>query len=153
MEKIKILLLNPNVWWNLANEDKFILSVSRKRAIKTMANQKSKQNKRAKQSKKKSSSTKNRSKLVFVPLQRIRRHLIEHNYAHRIARNAPIALSAVLEYLTTELLTLAAQFAMESKSNRIRPRHILLAVRHDSEFNELLQHQTIANGGVLPTVK
>lgn len=117
-----------------------------------MANEKSKQKRGAKKYGKKSSSKK-RSKLVFVPIQRVRRHLIEYNYANRIAKHAPIALIAVLEYLTTELLTLAAQIATKSKSNRIKPRHIQLAVRLDSEFNELLQWTTIADGGVLPTVK
>lgn len=119
-----------------------------------MANKKSKKNKGAKKSKKKSSSSsKKRSKMLFVPVKRVRRHLIEHNYANRISRKAPIALIAVLEYLTTDLLTLTGKIAMESKSNRIKPRHILLAVRHDSEFDALLQHETIADGGVLPTVK
>lgn len=106
-----------------------------------------------KKSKQKKSSSKHRSKLVFVPVQRVRRHLIEHNYANRIARNAPIALIAVLEYLTTELLTIAGQIAMKSKSKRIKPRHIQLAIRLDSEFDQLLQWTTIADGGVLPTVK
>lgn len=98
-------------------------------------------------------SSKKRSKLVFVPIQRVRRHLLEHNYANRIARNAPIALIAVLEYLTRELLALAGQIAIKSKSKRINPRHIQLAIRLDSEFDQLLQWTTIADGGVLPTVK
>lgn len=113
-----------------------------------MANEKSKQKNGVKKS-----SPKKRSKLVFVPVQRVRRHLIEHNYANRISRNTPIALIAILEYLTTELLTLAGQIATKSKSNRIRPRHIQLAIRLDSEFDQLLQWATIADGGVLPTVK
>lgn len=94
-----------------------------------------------------------KERLLFVPIQRVRRHLIEHNFANRIARDTPIALIAVLEYLTTELLTLAAKIAIKSKANRITPRHIQLAIRLDSEFDELLQWTTIADGGVLPTVK
>lgn len=113
-----------------------------------MADKKSKQKKDGKKSK-----PKNRSKLVFVPVRRVRRHLIEHNYANRISKHAPIALIAVLEYLTSELLKLAGQIATKSKSNRIKPRHIQLAVRLDSEFDRLLQWTTIADGGVLPTVK
>lgn len=109
-----------------------------------MANNKSNQKK---------SSPKKRSKLLFVPVQKVRRHLIEHNYANRIARNAPIALIAVMEYLTTELLTLAGKIAMKSKLKRIKPRHIQLAIRLDSEFKKLLKWATIADGGVLPTVK
>lgn len=118
-----------------------------------MANEKSKQKKGVKKHGKKSSPPKKRSRLLFIPIQRVRRHLIEHNYANRIARDAPIALIAVLEYLTTDLLRQAANIAIKSKSNRIRPRHIQLAIRLDKDFDQLLQWTTIADGGVLPTVK
>lgn len=117
-----------------------------------MANKKSKQKKSGKEDKTKKSASKKRPKLVFVPIQRVRRQLIEHNYANRIGRRATGALCAILEYLTTELITLTGKIATESKTNRIRPRHIQLAARYDSEFDSLLQWATIADGGVLPTV-
>lgn len=116
-----------------------------------MANKKSRQKKSKKNVRNHGKNSSQR--LTFVPIQRVRRHLIEHNFASRISRDTPIALIAVLEYLTTEMLSLAAKMAIKSQTNRITPRHIQLAVRLDKEFNQLLQWTTIADGGVVPTVK
>ncbi|KAL9677239.1 hypothetical protein QQ045_005467 [Rhodiola kirilowii] len=41
---------------------------------------------------------------------------------------------------------------LETKKNRIVPRHIQLAVRNDEELSKLLGNVTIANGGVLPNI-
>ena len=39
-----------------------------------------------------------------------------------------------------------------TKSARIVPRHITLAVKNDEELNKLLGNVTIAGGGVLPNI-
>lgn len=62
-------------------------------------------------------------------------------------------LAAVLEYLTAELMELAGNAARDNRRMRIIPRHLQLAVRNDEELNELLQHVTFAEGGVLPNIQ
>ncbi len=61
--------------------------------------------------------------------------------------------AGVLEYLTAELLELAGNCARDNKRARIIPRHLLLAIKMDEELNRLLQHVTIAQGGVLPMIQ
>ena len=46
-------------------------------------------------------------------------------------------MSAVLEYLTAEVLELAGDVAKSGKKARIAPRHIMLAIRHDEEVRTL----------------
>ena len=50
---------------------------------------------------------------------------------------APIYMSAVLEYLTAEVLELAGNFAQSEKKARLTPRHIMLAIRNDEEVGTL----------------
>ena len=67
--------------------------------------------------------------------------------------SAPVYVAAVLEYLTAEILELAAKAAADNKRQRIVPRHIMLAVRNDEELNALLGSAVISGGGVLPCIQ
>ena len=78
---------------------------------------------------------------------------VSGNYAERVGGGAPVYLAAVLEYLTAEVLELAGNAARDNKKSRIIPRHLQLAVRNDEELNQLLQHVTFAEGGVLPNIQ
>jgi histone H2A len=64
----------------------------------------------------------------------------------------PVYLTAVLEYLYSEILELAGNAARDNKKSRITPRHITLAAKNDEELNKLLGNVTIAAGGVLPNI-
>jgi histone H2A len=64
----------------------------------------------------------------------------------------PVYLTAVLEYLYSEILELAGNAARDNKKSRITPRHITLAAKNDEELNKLLGNVTIAAGGVLPSI-
>ena len=66
---------------------------------------------------------------------------------------ASIYLTAVIEYLTAELLELAGNAARDNKKGRIIPRHVQLAVRNDEELSKMLGDVTIAQGGVLPHIQ
>ncbi|CAL1615119.1 unnamed protein product [Knipowitschia caucasica] len=101
----------------------------------------------------KAKSRSSRAGLQF-PVGRVHRLLRKGNYAQRVGAGAPVYLAAVLEYLTAEILELAAHnAARDNKKTRIIPRHLQLAVRNDEELNKLLGGVTIAQGGVLPNIQ
>ena len=100
---------------------------------------------------KKSQTRSSKAGLQF-PVGRIGRYLKKGKYATRVGSGAPVYLSAILEYLTAEILELAGNAARDNKKNRIIPRHIQLAVRNDEELNKLFGGVTIASGGVLPNI-
>lgn len=90
-----------------------------------------------------------RAGLVF-PVGRIARYLKKGKYADRIASGAPVYLTAVLEYLTAEVLELAGNAARDLNKKRIIPHHLQLAVRNDGELSKLLANVTISSAGVVP---
>ncbi|TVU24476.1 hypothetical protein EJB05_26917, partial [Eragrostis curvula] len=51
-----------------------------------------------------------------------------------------------------QMMELAGNAAKDNKKTRIRPRHILLAIRNDEELRKLLAGVTIAHGGVVPNI-
>eukprot|EP01133_Synstelium_polycarpum_P017482 gene17482-20858_t len=95
-------------------------------------------------------SRSNRAAIIF-PVSRIERLLRDGRYAPRVESLAPVYLAAVLEYLVIEILELAHNMCSQQKKTRITPQHINWAVGNDQELNQLFQHVTIANGGVVPT--
>ncbi|NXM11766.1 H2AX protein, partial [Ploceus nigricollis] len=86
------------------------------------------------------------------PVGRVHRLLQRGKYADRIGSGAAIYLAAVMEYVTAEVLELAASTAHENRKTRILPRHIQLAVRNDDELNKLFACVTIPQGGVMPNI-
>lgn len=61
-------------------------------------------------------------------------------------------MAGVVEYLIAEIMEIAGEVAKDHKRKRITPRHIMLAVSMDEEFDKLFAHTTIASGGVLPKI-
>ncbi|XP_077386722.1 histone H2A-like [Festucalex cinctus] len=102
----------------------------------------------------KSISTVSRSERagVIFPVSRIHRFLKKGNYAKRLGNGAAVYLAGVLEYLSAEILELAANACQANKKRRISPRHILLAVKNDEELSQLLAGVTFAEGGVIPNI-
>eukprot|EP00413_Alexandrium_margalefii_P041881 CAMPEP_0204581582 /NCGR_PEP_ID=MMETSP0661-20131031/44730_1 /ASSEMBLY_ACC=CAM_ASM_000606 /TAXON_ID=109239 /ORGANISM="Alexandrium margalefi, Strain AMGDE01CS-322" /LENGTH=196 /DNA_ID=CAMNT_0051590791 /DNA_START=83 /DNA_END=673 /DNA_ORIENTATION=- len=92
-----------------------------------------------------------RSGLVF-PVHRIARSLKKGGYAKRLAVGGSVFMTAVMEYLTAEILELAGNTAKEQRKMRIIPRHIQLAIRNDEELNKYMSNVTITGGGVLPNI-
>ncbi|KAI6204938.1 Histone H2A [Aphelenchoides besseyi] len=102
---------------------------------------------------------------IQFPVGRFRRKLKNGKYAERIATGAAIFMAAAIEYLVAEVLELAGELisvqrnkvivgnaAKEYKKVRINPRHLMLAIRNDAEFDVLLQSVMISEGGVKPHI-
>ena len=86
------------------------------------------------------------------PVGRIARYMRNRRMAARLGADAPVYMTAVLEYLVAEILELAGNAARDNKRQRIIPRHVQLAVRNDEELNKLLGKTIITAGGVNPNI-
>lgn len=86
------------------------------------------------------------------PVGRVKRLIKNKTHGMRVSDTAAVYTASVLEYLNAEVLELAGNAARDHKKKRIVPRHIQLAVRNDEELSTLMQHATIAGGGVMPHI-
>ena len=88
------------------------------------------------------------------PVGRIGGMLRRGRYAKRVSRASAVYMAAVLEYLCAELIELSIKAAKQQKKNgnRLTPRALTLAVRHDDDLGTLLKDVTLSRGGVVPSV-
>lgn len=75
---------------------------------------------------------------LLLPVELTHRNLRKEFYGESISTLGPVYLTAVLEYLSAEVLSLAHNAARDEKKSRIEPRHINLAIRNDQELRKFL---------------
>jgi len=92
-----------------------------------------------------------RAHLMF-PVGRTRKRLHDCHFASRISSDAPVAVTAAMEYIFAELLELAGNAAIENKKSRLLSRHLMLAIRYDDALLPLFKEGTIAASGVVPYI-
>ncbi|TPP51667.1 Core histone H2A/H2B/H3/H4 family protein [Leishmania donovani] len=98
------------------------------------------------------SATADQTSILNFPVGRIHSRLKDGLYRkQRCGASAAIYCAALLEYLTTEVIELSGAAAKAQKTERIKPRHLLLAIRGDEELNQVVK-ATISRGGVVPNV-
>ena len=85
------------------------------------------------------------------PVTRIQNLMMGLSTVSRKTDTAAVYLAAVCEYLTAEVLELSGNAARDNKRVRITPRHIMLAVRNDTELDRLYRNAVFA-GGITPHI-
>jgi len=107
-----------------------------------------------KKSAKKATGNRSAKAGLIFPVGRVSSLLRKGRFAKRVSASAGVYAAATLEYLTAELLELAAKsvLASKKKTTRITPRALTLAVRHDQDLGALLKDVTLSKGGVVPSV-
>lgn len=88
-----------------------------------------------------------------MPVSRIHRFMNKANLSEHIGGGASVFMAATLEYLLAELLSTASSVCEENKAKRITPRHITLAIRSDTDLDELLSDVMIPWAGVRPHIE
>lgn len=87
---------------------------------------------------------------TIIPLSRITEDLKSNTLFQNFSSKAAVKLAAVIEYLTSELLDMASQEALSSKSMIIKPVHIQSALLNDEEMTVFLKGVSIRDGRLYP---
>lgn len=95
-------------------------------------------------------SSSSRAKLLF-PVGMIKTKLKSDRAAANISISAAIALAAVLEYVTSEVLSVTHE-TLADKTKRLTSRHIYLSTINDSELSELINKASFKHSGVMPKI-
>ncbi|XP_045327748.1 histone H2A-Bbd type 1-like isoform X2 [Leopardus geoffroyi] len=93
-----------------------------------------------------------RAELQF-PVSRVERLLREGRYARRLSTSTPVFLTAVLEYLTANILELAGKEALDSHKMRITPEHVQRALGSNQHLRGLLENTTSPRVDGMPRVR
>ena len=105
----------------------------------------------AKKASRKAGSRSAKAGLIF-PVGRVGSIMRRGQYASRIGAAGAVYMTAVMEYLTAELLELSVKAAAQSGKKPRRLRTVTMAVRHDDDIGSLLKNVTVSRGGVVPSI-
>lgn len=71
------------------------------------------------------------------------KYIRQGKYSDRIGSNVPVYVSAIMQYISTELSDVCSDVAQAEGKTKVKPRHIMLAIRKDEELNKLVGVDTI----------
>ncbi|XP_043313999.1 histone H2A-Bbd type 1-like isoform X2 [Cervus canadensis] len=91
-----------------------------------------------------------RAELQF-PVSRVDRLLRERQGAQRLSSATPVFLTAVLEYLTANILDLAGKEAGASHRMRISPEHVQRALINNENLCHLFEPNAFSQPASAPT--
>ena len=91
-------------------------------------------------------SGKFRAGLLF-PIGRCKSMLRKGRYAKRISSDAGVFMAGALQYLASEILEMAGEASHQQKMKRIKPQHIMTAIRGDDELSKMMAYTTCSEGG------
>lgn len=86
---------------------------------------------------------------LTYPVGRICSKIRAGKYTLRISKETSIIMTAMLEYLSGDILDRAAQKAKAANKKRITSRHINLAIRMDDNLHLFFKDEVIVGGGVM----
>ncbi|KAM9954105.1 hypothetical protein ACTFIR_009233 [Dictyostelium discoideum] len=86
----------------------------------------------------------------IIPHSYLKTKVKQMNYNYRISNSSMHYLSAVIEYLLSEILELSSNGAVSAKRTLIQPRDIFLAIANDVELHTMYGHAIIPGGGTKP---
>lgn len=73
-------------------------------------------------------------------------HLLQNHNVKKIDVYTSICLTAILEYITAEILELSGDIAIEKKFVQIKPEHIKVVIRNDIELDQLFDGLILGTG-------
>ncbi|XP_006995665.1 histone H2A-Bbd type 1-like [Peromyscus maniculatus bairdii] len=82
-----------------------------------------------------------RAELQFS-VSRVDRYLREGNYCRRLSASTPVLLAGILEYLTSNILMLAAEEAFIRGKKRITPEHLCWVIQNNRQLSQLFKENT-----------
>ena len=86
---------------------------------------------------------------LTLPISRIAGVMKKQGGTKRLGGSAPVYMSAVAEYVASELLEAAGSSTIKNKRKRITPDDIAIAIRSDAELNLVCGNLALAVGGVV----
>ena len=97
-------------------------------------------------------ATATRAGLLFsVP--RVTKLMRRDRLAPSVGTRPAVVMSAVMEYVASEILELAGNVCQEAHKKQLKPRHIMLAIANDEELSKVVSGAIFHESGVAPNVE
>ena len=93
-----------------------------------------------------------RADLLF-PIPRVTKLMRRDRLAPRVGRRPAVVMTAVMEYIASEILELAGNVCQEAGKKRLGPRHVMLAIANDEELSKVVSGAIFHESGVAPNVE
>ncbi len=83
---------------------------------------------------------------LTLPISRVQTKLRATAGTKRVGSGASVYLTAIMDYIATEILEGAATEVLQQKKKKISPESVMTAVRNDRELNQVFAGTTVLIG-------